>query len=420
VFEQPAWIVETDADLERLAERLSRATVLGVDTEADSMYHYQEKVCLVQFTDDLGDIIVDPLRAKRLEILRPIFADPKVVKIFHGADYDIVSLKRDFGLEPRNLFDTLVAAQFLGYQGLGLADLIRRWFGIELDKKHQRHDWSQRPLLQDHLDYARGDTHWLPALREILLRQLGRADRLRHTREECALLERRDWPRKAFDPEGWVRIKGANGLDDAGKRVLRRLYLYRDEQARELDRPVYKVIGDQQLLDIAARRPMSGRALEQLMPTMRGLRRRHEDALLDCVQDGLDDPPPPERPEREPGDADPAERMQVRLGGRAAERLFEELKTWRNRTANRKDRGTSFAVANNTILKRISVARPIDLDELATVPEIRRWQVEDFGEELLDVLERYAPVAELPAHARAPRATPQGRRGRRGGQRRRD
>jgi ribonuclease D len=174
MFDDAPLMVEDDEALVALAERLRSATVIGVDTESDSMYHYKEKVCLVQITDAHGDIIVDPLTIDDMSPLEPIFADPSVVKIFHGADYDIVSLKRDFGYQTNNLFDTLVAAQFLGLQGLGLADLIGRFFGIPIDKKFQRHDWSRRPLHPEHLDYARGDTHWLLALREILLRRLER------------------------------------------------------------------------------------------------------------------------------------------------------------------------------------------------------------------------------------------------------
>lgn len=387
----PLLMVEDDRALRRLAERLAAAPVIAVDTEADSMYHYQEKVCLIQLSDALGDIIIDPLRVRDLSVLAPIFADPSVVKVFHGADYDIVSLRRDFGFQFNNLFDTLIAAQFLGLQGLGLADLISRYFGIELDKKHQRHDWSQRPLEQDHLDYARGDTHWLLALREILVRQLRLKGRLAHHTEECAILSTREWNRKAFDPDGWQRIKGANLLSNDAKKILRQLYLYRDDAARDLDRPTYKVMADAVLLDVAQKAPRTARALEALLPSMHGLRRRHGDAILDAVDDGLDDPdsvlkaaPPPD--DDEPNMAP----SQVRIHGRAADRVVEGLKVWRNAAAA-KPGMSAFAVASNGQLKNIARARPTTLAELTAVPDVRRWQVRDHGEAILAALDKVAP-----------------------------
>lgn len=385
----PLQMVETSEALAALVRRLRTCRVLGVDTESDSMYSYQEKVCLLQLTDEQGDIIIDPLRVRDLSSLAPIFADPHVVKVFHGADYDVVSLKRDFGFQFHNLFDTLIAAQFLGLNGLGLADLIDRYFGIGLDKKYQRHDWSARPLEPEHIEYARGDTHWLPALREILLHHLRKAGRVAHHREECRLLEAREWQRRGFDPHGWARIKGASALDDTGKRVLRRLYLYRNEQARELDRPPYKVIADSLLVDVAAHRPHNHHAMESLFPTMRAMRRRHEDGLLEAVALGITDPPPPVPPRDDEEEQEP--RTPGRLTGRVAERVYEALKEWRNTLVNRSARHNTFSVANNGTLKQIARARPYTLEELIEVEDVRRWQVRDHGEAILAVLDRASP-----------------------------
>ena len=170
-------MVEDDEALIAAVDSMRGAPVVGVDTEADSFHSYQEKVCLVQLSDLNRDYIVDPLKVADMSPLGEIMADPATIKVLHGADYDIVSLKRDFGFQFDNVFDTMISAQFLGFDGVGLADLIRRFFGHKIDKKFQRHDWSKRPLLPEHLDYARGDTHWLPALRELLelfLRRIGR------------------------------------------------------------------------------------------------------------------------------------------------------------------------------------------------------------------------------------------------------
>lgn len=392
----PLVMVDDRPGLERLVERLSAAPVIGVDTEADSFFSYQEKVCLLQFSDLTTDYIVDPLRVREhMGVLAPIFANPNIVKVFHGGDYDVVSLKRDFQFEIVNLFDTQIAAQLLAYKGLGLADLIRRFFGHEIEKKYQRHDWSLRPLEPEHLDYARGDTHFLLALRELLNIKLARARRLDHCREECAHLAEREWAGRAFDPDGYLRIKGASGLDDAGKRILRRLYLYRDDEARELDRPAFKVIADPILIDIAKARPRSNGALADLLPRQQGLRRRFGAGLLAAVEIGLrDDFAIPsassaarkKRPE--PEEVGPA-----RLTGRAAERVLGELKNWRNQLVAGRTDITAFHVASNNTLKGIARMRPTSIDELKQVPDVREWQIRDYGEQILALLDRIAPMA---------------------------
>ena len=251
----PLIMIEDQQGLVDLANRLSGTAVIGIDTESDSFYSYREKVCLIQLSDLHSDYVIDPLKVKDMSALGPILADPAVVKILHGADYDVVCLKRDFDYQIRGLFDTLIAAQMLGMPRIGLADLINHFFGHEIDKQYQRYDWSRRPLLPEHLDYARGDTHFLLALRELMTRKLKAAGRMRHMREECALQENREWVGRPFDPDGYLRIKKSEGLDDSGKRILKRLYIYRDENAKKLNRPVFKVIPDQVLVQLAQSKP---------------------------------------------------------------------------------------------------------------------------------------------------------------------
>ena len=149
--DSPLVMVEDADALAKMCERLKARSVIGVDTESDSMHHFQEKVCLIQISDVDTDYIVDPLAVKDLSPLGEIINDPKVLKVLHGADYDIVSLKRDYGFTFRNLFDTMIAAQFLGFVKFGLADLVRDTFGVFMDKKFQTHDWASRPLLGEHL-----------------------------------------------------------------------------------------------------------------------------------------------------------------------------------------------------------------------------------------------------------------------------
>lgn len=390
--ETPLWMVEDEATLRRMAERLAGAPAIGVDTESDSFHHYQEKVCLIQFSDLETDYVVDPLAVPDLSPLEPVFADPNIVKIFHGADYDIVCLKRDFGFEIRNVFDTMISAQMLGLERVGLADLINEFFGLELEKKYQRHDWAERPLRPEHVEYARGDTHWLCALREILARRLEKRGRLDRVIEECRLLEKREWEGRSFDPDGYLRIKQSHTLDDAGKRILRRLYLYRDEQARKLDRPPFKVIPDPVLVDIAARKPKDETELDRIVAPRSALRRRHTHGFLDSVGRGvLDDfpiPKPKPRGRRESGPP-------ARLTGRAAERALEALKNWRNELCERNQNLAPVAVVSNATLKSIVRVYPETVEELANVGDVRQWQVEAYGRDILEVLHAAVPIEQV-------------------------
>jgi ribonuclease D len=390
--ETPLVMVESEQALRDMVKRLSEAHILGIDTESDSSYAYQEKVCLIQISDLHTDYVLDPLAVSDISPLGPILADRRITKVLHGADYDIVCLKRDFGFEIRGLFDTLIAAQLLGMERIGLADLVLNHFGIEIDKHFQRHNWALRPLEPDHLEYARGDTHFLLALREILARRLRAVGRMRHFREECRLLERREWQGRGFDPDGWLDLKRANDLDQLGLRILRRLYLYRDRQARRMDRPPYKVIPDDLLIEVAKRKPESERELDELLSARSALRRRHGKSLLEQVQLGTDDDQPLPTSSRKGKRERPKAGLRPRLRGRQAERVLADLKQWRNEVLARHSGLTPFSVASNATLKWIATMRPASLDELLLVPEVRRWQVQDFGEELLTRLEKVAPL----------------------------
>jgi len=389
----PLVMVEDSDALASMVERLSNAPIIGIDTESDSFYAYQEKVCLIQLSDADQDYIVDPLGLKDLSSLGPILANPEIVKILHGADYDIVCLKRDFGFQFSGVFDTLVAAQLLGLPRIGLGDLIGRYFGHDIDKQYQRHNWALRPLRQEHLDYARGDTHWLLALREILMRRLRSEDRVRHLEEECALLEQREWQGRTFDEHGYLKVKRANTLDEDGLRVLRRVWMYRESEAKRMNRPTFKVIPDDVLLRLAAKRPTTQRQLDDLFSAKSALKRRHGAKLLQAVGVGLEDDIkiPKPRKKKKSAKKDRKNGPRPRLTGRTAERALAELKDWRNKIIHGDSRLNPFTVASNTTLRSIARMRPRTLDELGEVPDVRAWQVVDFGDQILEILDRVDP-----------------------------
>jgi len=391
LFEDTPLVMVEDADaLDDMLQLLASETVIGIDTESDSSYAYQEKVCLIQVSNKDTDFIIDPLAIDDLSPLGPILADPAITKVLHGADYDIVCLKRDFEFELRGVFDTLIAAQLLGMERIGLADLVERFFGIELDKTYQRHNWALRPLKPEHLDYARGDTHWMAALRELVTWKLQEVGRIRHHEEECQILQQREWGGRTADPNAFLSMKKANTLDDDALRVLRHIYAYREGEAEKMNRPVYKVIPNEVLLTIARKAPESRAALTDLFPRKRAMLRRHASGLAAAVRTSLDDDRP--LPKKKKPRSKPRKGPKTKLRGRAADRAFAALKDWRRDLLDARDDLTPFNVASNGILKLVSAVRPVDKDELAAIPEVRAWQVEDWGDEILAVLDEVAPL----------------------------
>jgi ribonuclease D len=396
----PLIMIEDDAALAAMVEKVLGTPVVGVDTEADSFHAFQEKVCLVQLSDLETDYIIDPLQIDDMAPLGAIMEDPNTVKIFHGADYDIVSMRRDFGCGFVNVFDTMISAQFLGFDKVGLADLIRRFFGHVIDKKYQRHDWAKRPLLEEHLSYARGDTHWLPAIREMLLIQLKRSDRLEAVAEECAIVQERTWQGRKNTEADFLRVKGIKDLSVEELRVLRAVWGYRNGKAKAANRPAFKLIPDPFLVGLAKTKPLDASEMKKLARKGSSMLRRHGDALLAAVKEGIaDERPIPEVPR--------TARNRIPRVGPGVDRYLNPLKDWRNNKV--KVTGVSpVAVANNTLLKEVARLTPVDMDALAEVPGIRKWQIKAWGEELLAI------VADVSAK-RAENPDPKPRRHRRRG-----
>ena len=374
----PLIMVEDAAALADAVAYLSTQPVIGLDTEADSFHHYKEKLCLIQISDQHRDYIIDPLVIDDLSPLKAVLEDPNIVKVLHGADYDVVSIKRDTGIGVHNIFDTMISSQFLGMERIGLADLILRYFGHTLDKRYQRHDWAERPLGDDHLHYARGDTHWLVALREVLTHRLTQAGRLDALLEECTILEDREWQGRSHSPADFLRVKNARSLDPLGLKVLRGLWAYRDACAAELDRPAFKVLPDPILIILASKRPHDIDGVYDIMRRGSAMARRHAEPILTAIRAAiLDETPLPEWPK-----AEGRQKAERSSGAPSVDRVMVLLKAWRNEVVAGK--GLSpVVVANNNLLKEIARCGPRTMEELAAVPGIRQWQLKEHGETIL-------------------------------------
>ena len=262
LHETPPLLVADDAALERLLRTLGGEPALALDTESNSFHAYRERVCLIQLSSRSQDYVVDPI-AIDVRPLGRLLCDGREV-VLHGADYDVRCLRREYGWRLGRLFDTMVAAKRLGRTGLGLSALVEGRFGVKLSKAHQRSDWGRRPLSQDQLAYAALDTHYLLTLADELRTDLAKAGQLELAQAEFGRVAAVEPREKVFDTEGWRRLKGARELDQAGRTVLKALWLAREARASEEDRPPFKVLGEPSMVELARRRPAGHEALARV------------------------------------------------------------------------------------------------------------------------------------------------------------
>ena len=242
--------VDTAEALVRLTEALHRAVRAGLDTEADSLHHYFEKVCLIQISFSGKNYIVDPLAGFSLSEFFEVLAHKEL--ILHGADYDLRMLKKSFGFFPKApVFETMLAAQVLGYEQIGLAALVEKFYGVLLPKAGQKADWSRRPLSAELLDYASGDTKYLESMAGILTESLAQVGRVEWHRECCErVVKMTGLPEKNETKDVW-RIKGSSRLLPNELVFVRELWKWRDGEARQKDYPPYRIMRNEDLIELA-------------------------------------------------------------------------------------------------------------------------------------------------------------------------
>jgi ribonuclease D len=359
-----------------MLEALVPASRVAVDIEADSLYHYMEKVCLIQISSDRDTFILDALAVRSLNALGRILEDPAVEKVFHAASYDLYCLRRDYGFSFCNIFDTHLAAQLMGYEQLGLDALLERLLGVAHSKRRQRDDWSRRPLLPEQLEYAAMDTQHLLELRDLLEQQLRKKGRLSWAQEEFKALADLETQEREFDPEGFRRIKGSRDLPLQQLAVLRALYLLRDRFAREIDVPSFKVINNSVLLDLARRPPRSPREIFKRPGISLRVARRFSREICRAIESARsEDPSFLTLPVRDSGKP-PSKEAKART---------EILKRWRREKAEELQLHVGV-IFPGTLLEKMAAFPPADLTVLEEMPGMRHWRVQEFGKEILRLL----------------------------------
>ena len=257
-----------------------------LDTEGASFHRFVDRIYLLQISTREKTAVVDPLPIGVPKELGALVEDPSVEVVFHDADYDLRLLQQDYGWQIRNIFDTRVAAQLLGIRAFGLAALLERYFGLKLDKKHQRADWSMRPLTKDMLDYAAHDTMYLPDLRDRLKEALEGAGRWSWAREEFTRLEGTRWG-PTTTGTAFMRIKGARDLNRRELAVLRELVTWRNAVAGEHDRATFRIIGNEPLFEIIKTLPRDKATLGAIKGMPRGILESRGSELIAAIERGL-------------------------------------------------------------------------------------------------------------------------------------
>jgi len=304
-----------------------------------------------------------------------VLADPTVTKVLHGADYDVTTLKRDFGVEFSGIFDTMLAARFLGRREFGLQALARAELGVELSKGFQKDDWSHRPLSPKQEAYALADVQHLLALHERLVAQLEAVGRLDWVHEESDAVAALEPARRRKDPDAFFKIKGTERLEPRQLAALRELHAWREARAEKLDTPAFKIVDNEVLLALAQRLPDTREGAGALLA--RYPRVRHEaGAVLDALARAAAVPDaelprwprPPARLVRSP----------------AAQKRIDALKTWRTQEAARSGLDPSVVLPQR-LIERIADLAPRSREDLEQIDGLREWRILAYGPALMGV-----------------------------------
>jgi len=357
---------------EEVLAQLDGEPRLALDLEANSMFAYREQICLIQISIPTQDFILDPLADFELEPLGDILADERVEKIFHAAEYDLILIKRQFGWELNNLFDTMWAARILGYPRYGLANLLKDFYGVQLNKRFQKSDWCRRPLKPDQLAYAALDTHYLFDLRDRLAHELADEGRLEEAAEifdeQTAVIPGDN----GFDPDSFWSIHGARDLPRSNQAILKAAHIFRDQEARRRDQPLFKIFPDRTLVELAELAPRNTDELSRVHGMSRGQMRRYGNQLLDLVERARQEKPPS------------YPRRSKRLPEEVIER-YEVLHTWRKNRA--RTRGVeSDVIISRDALWELAQKNPQEFGQLAELEHVGAWRCKAYGEDLLRVL----------------------------------
>ncbi len=370
-------IIDTKVKLDSILPYLENEKKIAVDMEADSMFHFREKVCLIQISTSAKNYIIDPLAFDNLSCLAPVFANHKIEKIFHGADYDIRSLHRDFYIEVNNLFDTQIACRFLGFHETGLEAVLNREFGISLNKKYQKKDWSIRPLPKEMLEYGMEDTLHLIPLTKNFQKKLKELGRLSWVTEECEILSRVRYANDVHQPL-FLKFKGAGRLKPRELAILEILLKLRMNIARKKDRPLFKIFGNNTIMRLVELQPSNIKQIIQSNALSKKQIKMYGNLIVEKINEA----------KRLPLNKLPVfpKTRSPRISPEVPERI-QLLKKWRDKKA--KILGIDPAlICTKSIMTSIAMINPKSMKDFDKISEMREWQKKYIGTHILELLKK--------------------------------
>ena len=363
--------VDQPQTLSDVADELAQGEILAVDTESNSLYAYQEQVCLIQFSTPEKDYLIDTLALPDLSPLGLIFNSGQTLKVFHAAEYDLICLFRDYGFRFNFLFDTMIAARTLGFQKVGYGALLEKYFQIQMNKKYQRANWGQRPLRPEMIEYARLDTHYLIPLQAQLRNELVETGRWDLALEDFKRLTQGIEDTTESDEDDFWKIHGARDLTPEKAAILKSLYQFRETQAEAQGRPSFKVMSNQALVEIAQIAPNYIEELSLLPSLSERIEQRYGKKLMQAVRDGRKAPP-----ERPPHHKRPENSVLSRI---------DALREWR-KLAGQKLGVPSDVILPRDVLNRIAWAGPGDLEELKSHMQDVPCRFSRFGDDIVNAI----------------------------------
>jgi len=369
-------LLDTASALRKAVKSLQKEDTIGVDMEADSMFHFQDRVCLIQIASRRHLYIVDPIQIEGLHLLKPLFGDRRIKKVFHGADYDIRSLFRDFGITVHNLFDTELACRFLGIQQSGLDAVVQSFFNVKLEKRFQKKDWSKRPLSEAMMTYAAKDVHHLLSLAKLLERQLLQKKRMDWVREECDLLSKVR-PNPANNAPLFMNFKGAGKLSRKDLAVLEAVLVWRKQTAQKKDLPLFKIMGNATISTLVRKKPQTLKELADCQALSAKQISMYGHQVVVAVSKGF----------KTPDDDCPFyPRKKTPRIPQTTARMARCLKNWKEAKADSLAIDPAL-VLNKSQIMDIAKKSPEAIHHLNDIASLKSWQIREFGAEIIQSIQ---------------------------------
>ena len=365
--------VDQPQKLEEVANELAKHEIIAVDTESNSLYAYQEQVCLIQFSTLEKDYLVDALVLKDLNPLEAIFYSDRILKVFHAAEYDLICLFRDYGFRFRYLFDTMIAARILGYEKVGLGSLLEEFFQVRMNKRYQRANWGRRPLPEEMLDYARLDSHYLIPLQEKLRDELQSTGRWELALEDFRRLTKNIEDTTESREDDYWKLRGAHDLSPEQAAVLKSVYQLRETLAEKQDKPPFKIFGNKVIMEIAEICPQDEQSLSQVTCLSDRLQKSYGKQILKVVAQAKNTPPayPP---------------TQDRVENGVLQRI-DILREWRKATAGGLGVSSDIILPRD-VLNRIAWGDPKNIQSLKKLMMDVPYRFHRFGSAMIKLLKK--------------------------------